>query len=112
MFSRSHSLYLQKDYQEALALLSSGEQPQQISESSDHSNLNLVLYFNNLGCINFKLKKFKLAAFYFSKAVNRLTLLMNDKKQNKNARSSGITQNPSVRQENEKCSLFTVDIFH
>jgi tetratricopeptide (TPR) repeat protein len=55
------------DYTNALELIGS------IANLNDHSHddqSNAAIYYNNLGCIQHKMKKFNAATYYFTKALN------------------------------------------
>jgi tetratricopeptide (TPR) repeat protein len=79
MFSQSYSRYLQKDYQNALDLLTNAQQQRKQTKGSlEHINVNEVIYWNDLACIYLKLKQFHLAEFYFTRVLSCLPSLFNN----------------------------------
>eukprot|EP00297_Palpitomonas_bilix_P006314 CAMPEP_0113872898 /NCGR_PEP_ID=MMETSP0780_2-20120614/3472_1 /TAXON_ID=652834 /ORGANISM="Palpitomonas bilix" /LENGTH=419 /DNA_ID=CAMNT_0000858487 /DNA_START=98 /DNA_END=1353 /DNA_ORIENTATION=- /assembly_acc=CAM_ASM_000599 len=63
VFLKAHLEYSKGNFRKAMKLLSSCQQPTSV-ESPLPS-----LFYNNMGCIHFRLKKHNAAAFYFSRAL-------------------------------------------
>ena len=66
MFLKSNYEYVRENYPKAIKLLNSA--PLQIMVASRGQSLP-TLFYNNLSCIHFKMKKYNLGVFYARKAL-------------------------------------------
>ncbi len=64
IFLKANSEFLRQNYVKSMKLLNSINQKNNVPDKSV-----APMYFNNLGCMHFKLKKYNTAAFYFTKAL-------------------------------------------
>lgn len=70
MFLKAHLEYARANYPKSIKLLiGSASMGSQVEDKQEYTK---ILYFNNLGCIHFKLKKYNLALHYFTKALRSL----------------------------------------
>ncbi|XP_064599007.1 CCR4-NOT transcription complex subunit 10-like [Liolophura sinensis] len=66
-YLRSNFEYIRGNFRKANKILGSTPQTQELTASGESLP---VMYFNNLGCTHFHMRKHHLGAFYFRKAIN------------------------------------------